>query len=123
MSIYFAFIVKKSFTMSDILTKLESVIDPELGLNIVEMGLIYDVTVHPKKPQEQKSKKPKENQTADIKMTFTTPACPMMNHMLDEIKAKLDEIPDADICVHVVFEPPWSTDRLSKNAKLKLGMI
>lgn len=99
----------------EILGKLGQVMDPELGINIVDLGLVYGVDVRKKergKPQK-----------AFIRMTFTTPACPMMNAMLGQVKAKLDEIPDADIELSIVFEPPWTPERLSRKAKIKLGII
>jgi metal-sulfur cluster biosynthetic enzyme len=99
----------------EILARLNEVTDPELGMGIVDLGLIYEVEVLPKtkgKPQE-----------ARIRMTFTTPACPMMNEIMEAVKAKLEEFPDADIEVSIVFEPLWTIDRLSKKAKIKLGLV
>ena len=98
-----------------ILGKLSQVMDPELGINIVDLGLIYGISVRKKavgKPQQ-----------AYVRMTFTTPACPMMGEILDQIKKKLDEIGDADIEVSITFEPPWTPGRLSEKAKIKLGLI
>ncbi|VVC02738.1 Iron-sulfur cluster assembly protein [Candidatus Bilamarchaeum dharawalense] len=99
----------------EILRKLGQVMDPELGMSIVDLGLIYDINV--------KKKKPGKLQEVFIKMTFTTPACPMINEMLDDVKLKLDEFKDADIEITVVFEPLWSPDRMSERAKIKLGMV
>jgi metal-sulfur cluster biosynthetic enzyme len=99
----------------EILARLMEVTDPELGLNIVDLGLIYDVDVRPREG--------KGLQKVFIKMTFTTPACPLMNDILDEIKAKLERFEDADIEVSVVFEPLWSAERLSERAKIKLGLL
>jgi metal-sulfur cluster biosynthetic enzyme len=99
----------------EILGKLSQVMDPELGINIVDLGLVYGIDIRKKakgKPQQ-----------AYIKMTFTTPACPMMNEMLGQIKEKLDEIPDTDIEVSIVFEPLWTPARLSEKAKVKLGIV
>jgi metal-sulfur cluster biosynthetic enzyme len=98
-----------------ILSKLSEVTDPELGMNIVDLGLIYDVDV--------RKKEGKTPQKAFIKMTFTTPACPMINEILNEIKIKLEEFKDADIEVMVVFDPLWSIERMSERAKIKLGLI
>ncbi len=101
-------------TKNQIVEKLSQVMDPELGVDIVELGLIYDIEVKKKagdKPQE-----------VSIKMTFTTPACPMINEILREVKEKLEEIEDADIELNIVFEPLWTPDRMSEKAKIKLGM-
>lgn len=99
----------------EILGKLSQVVDPELGINIVDLGLIYGIEI--------KKKEKGKNQQAYVKMTFTTPACPMMNEMISQIKEKLDEIPDTDIDVSITFEPLWSPDRLSEKAKIKLGIL
>lgn len=98
-----------------ILNTLTEVTDPELGTNIVDLGLIYDVDIKPKKK--------KELQKVFINMTFTTPACPMINEMLNEIKSKLDVFKDLDIELNVVFDPPWTIDRMSNKAKIKLGLV
>lgn len=98
-----------------ILNTLTEVTDPELGMSIVDLGLIYEVDVKPKKK--------KELQKIVINMTFTTPACPMINEMLNEIKNKLDVFKDLDIELNVVFDPPWTIDRMSNRAKIKLGLV
>ena len=94
---------------------LSKVMDPELGLNIVEMGLIYSIDI--KRKQKGKMQK------VFIKMTFTTPACPLMNEILEQIKSGLDAFKDLDIELNVVFDPPWSPERMSKKAKLRLGFL
>ncbi len=100
-------------TEKEVLKKLDEVMDPELGISIVQLGLIYKV--------EKKSKKDGKDQFY-IEMTFTTPACPLVNYMLDDMKAKLDEFRDADFDVKVVFDPPWTPERISKEARKKLGI-
>jgi metal-sulfur cluster biosynthetic enzyme len=102
-------------TKKDIMDKLAEVTDPELGMNIVDLGLVYDVDVR------AKSEEPL--QKVFIKMTFTTPACPMINEMLHEIQAKLDSLKDLDVELTVVFDPPWTPEMMSERAKIKLGMI
>ncbi|MDD5171702.1 MAG: metal-sulfur cluster assembly factor [Candidatus ainarchaeum sp.] len=102
-------------TKEQLLEALGQVEDPELGVNIVDLGLIYGIDV--------KKKKGKELQKIFIRMTFTTPACPLMNHILDQVKEKLDVFKDADIEITVTFDPLWSPDRLSEKARIKLGMI
>ena len=97
-------------TKKEILEKLEKVMDPELGINIVDLGLVYEIEVLGK-------------DNAFVKMTFTTPACPLLNMILEDVKSKLDELKDVDIEVKVVFDPPWTPDRMSEKAKIKLGML
>lgn len=102
-------------TKRQIMDSLSTVEDPELGMSIVDLGLIYAVKVE---------RKVKGNpQKINIKMTFTTPACPMMNDILDRMKMKLEQIKNADIDLQVVFEPLWTPERMSRKARIKLGMI
>lgn len=123
----------------EILSKLRQVIDPELGMNIVDIGLIYAVDIGPKpesadeqktepkngvkNESKEKSQVAKLNQKIMIKMTFTTPACPMINEMLQEIQSKLEELPDLDIEISVVFDPPWNPEMMTEKAKIGLGII
>ncbi len=102
-------------TKQEIMDKLGEVKDPEIGINIVEMGLIYEVKV-----EKKKAGKP---QKAYIKMTFTTPACPLINVMLSQVKEKLEEFKDLDVELSVVFEPLWNPEMMSDKAKTKLGII
>ncbi len=101
-------------TKEKILEKLSKVIDPELGMDIVELGLIYDIRVEKEGGKEK----------GYIKMTFTSPACPLINEMLHEIKERLEELgEDVDIEVNVVFDPIWTPEMMSEKAKMKLGLI
>ena len=102
-------------TKDEIMAKLSLVEDPELGMNIVDLGLIYEVEVL--------SKKENEPQKVSIKMTFTTPACPMINEMLHSIEGTLNELPELDIEINVVFEPLWNPEMMSERAKIKMGLI
>lgn len=100
-------------TKKDILDKLGEVIDPELGISIVDLGLVYKVELS----------KEDNRQKANVEMTFTTPACPMINYLLADVETKLNELKDIDIEVRVVFSPPWTPEKMSKEAKMQLGMI
>lgn len=102
-------------TKRQLMEALARVEDPELGINIVDLGLIYGVEARPKRAGEL--------QKVFIRMTFTTPACPLMNQMLDEAKRQLGGFKDADIEITVTFDPLWSPDRMSKKAKIRLGML
>lgn len=102
-------------TKKEIMDKLSSVRDPEIGINIVDMGLIYEVDL--------KKKEKGKTQKAYIKMTFTTPACPLINVILNQIKEKLEELKDLDVEISVVFDPLWNPDMMSEKAKMKLGII
>ncbi|MFP3950273.1 MAG: metal-sulfur cluster assembly factor [Candidatus Micrarchaeia archaeon] len=92
-----------------VLEKLKEVMDPELGISIVDLGLIYGVEV--------------EGSRATVKMTFTTPACPMLRHLASGVKAaaeKADGIKEAE--VELVWNPPWSPERISEKGKKQLGL-
>ena len=99
-----------------IMERLNQVIDPELGMGIVDLGLIYDVDIKDKEKTD-------EQQKVLIKMTFTTPACPMINDILNEIQGKLNELENLDIELSIVFEPLWNPSMMTERAKIKLGMI
>jgi len=87
---------------------LRQVIDPEVGANIVDMGLIYEVAVGADNIQ--------------IKMTMTSPACPMGEMILDDVRAVLaDELPDWQAEVALVWEPPWNPSMMSERTRQNFG--
>jgi len=91
-----------------VIKKLEEVLDPELNISIVDLGLIYDVKI-------------KDN-AVKIKMTLTTIGCPLFSLIENEIKEKLTTIKGVEnVNVELVFDPPWTTERLSQKAKIILG--
>jgi len=95
-------------TKFDILKQLKKVIDPELGINIVDLGLIYDVVV-------------KEN-NVKIKMTLTSMGCPMSAYFLDSVSDAVKKVKGVKkVKVDLVFEPVWTPDRMNKKVKEKLG--
>lgn len=87
-----------------VLELLKSIIDPEIGLNIVDLGLIYDVKI--------------DENTIEITMTLTTPGCPMHNSITDWVKRVLKmNYPNKEVKVNLVWEPRWTHERMSKEAK------
>ncbi|MFN3746587.1 MAG: metal-sulfur cluster assembly factor [Hyphomicrobiaceae bacterium] len=94
----------------DILTALKAVIDPELGINIVDLGLVYQAT--------------RSESGIHIALTMTTPACPLGEMMSEEIKRVLRErFPDArDTRVDLVWDPPWSPELMTEESRRQLGM-
>jgi len=100
---------------ADILRALKEVHDPELGINIVDLGLVYGCTLAPL---------PDGGNRIDVKFTLTAPGCGMGDVLREDIKGKLLSIPDIkDADVQVVFDPPWSLQMMSEAAKLQLGMM
>ena len=90
---------------------LKTIFDPEIPVDIYELGLIYDVFVN-------------EAYEVKILMTLTTPNCPVAETLPLEVEEKvksLDEVKDAE--VEITFDPPWSQDLMSDEAKLELGMV
>jgi FeS assembly SUF system protein len=93
-----------------ILDALRTVFDPEIPVNIVELGLIYDVFVDP-------------GGVAGIRMTLTAPGCPVAQSLPVEVAQKAKAVAGvSDARVDVVWDPPWTKDRMSDAAKLQLGM-
>ena len=77
----------------EIIEILKSVIDPEIGVDVWTLGLIYDFDI--------------KNDIVKITLTFTSPMCPFGPHMVDEIKSKIKDKGAKDVIVEVTFDPPW----------------
>lgn len=89
---------------------LRTVFDPEIPVNIYELGLIYDIIVD-------------KDAHAGIRMTLTAPACPAAQSLPVEVRDKVSAVPGvASARVEIVWEPPWTKDRMSEAAKLQLGL-
>lgn len=89
---------------------LENVIDPELGVDIVNLGLVYDAELS-------------EEGTAIVTMTLTSMGCPMGPQIVANIKQELVELPEVkDVDVNIVWNPPWSRENMSRYAKMALGV-
>ncbi|MCX6768276.1 MAG: metal-sulfur cluster assembly factor [Candidatus Micrarchaeota archaeon] len=96
-------------TQKQVLSKLKEVLDPEIGINIVDLGLIYEVKV--------------DKAQVNIKMTFTTPACPLLGYIVNNVQSKVRELKGvSDVHVQFVWEPRWTPERMSKEAKKQLGL-
>ena len=96
-------------TKDIVMNKLRTVMDPELHINIVDLGLIYDVVI-------------KGNEIKVI-MTLTTPGCPLAPVIDKLIKKALSELKADSVTIELVWEPAWSVRRMSDEGKLQLGMI
>lgn len=90
-------------------TALAGVVDPELALNIVDLGLVYGVTI--------------DDDRVHVRLTMTTPACPVAEVIIGDVEMALDRVvPTAlTIAVEQVWEPPWTPDRLSASARRFYG--
>jgi metal-sulfur cluster biosynthetic enzyme len=95
----------------EIMDQLSTVIDPEIGIDIVNLGLVYGVEV------DLKQKK------AVVKMTMTTPACPLMGVILMDVENALEKVESVEkVTVELVWDPPWTQERMSEKAKRMLGV-
>ena len=89
---------------------LKHIYDPEVGINIVDMGLIYSLDL--------------EDNKVGIYMTLTSPACPAGPQILSQVDSKLRELEGVEeVDINVVWSPPWSPDMLSEEAKDQLGIF
>jgi FeS assembly SUF system protein len=103
---------EKSAALAPLVVKaLSTVFDPEIPVNIYELGLIYAVIVD-------------ASGAVGIRMTLTAPACPAAQYLPAQVKEKVAAVPGVtEAKVDVVWEPPWDRDRMSEAAKLQLGMF
>jgi probable FeS assembly SUF system protein SufT len=93
--------------------KLRTVYDPEIPVNVVDLGLIYACQIAPVP----------EGNKIDIKMTMTAPGCGMADVLKSDIQRKISDLPTVkELNVEVVFEPPWNPSRMSEAARLQLGL-
>lgn len=89
---------------------LKTVYDPEIPVNIYDLGLIYKIEVN-------------EDATVDIDMTFTAPSCPAADFILEDVRQKVDTIEGVKSAnVNLVFEPAWDQSMLSEEAQLEMGI-
>jgi len=90
---------------------LRTVHDPEIPVNIMELGLVYEIKIE-------------EGGKVKITMTLTAPACPVAGEIIMEVESKVKAIEGiTDVHVHLTFDPPWTRDMMTEEAKLELGFL
>jgi len=95
----------------EVIDAISSCYDPEIPVNIWELGLIYDLDV-------------RDEGRIGVQMTLTSPSCPVAESLPAEVERKIREVPGVrDVDFALVWEPPWSPERMSEAAKLTLGML
>lgn len=95
----------------DIVDVLKNIYDPEIPVNIYDLGLIYEIDYTP-------------DGEAHIRMTLTAPNCPMADVLVEEIHTQVAKVRGVkDVVVEIVFEPPWDKDMMSEEALMELGML
>ena len=103
-----------TLTEDEVLTALKDCYDPEIPVNIVDLGLIYNVRIQPA---------PEEKQDVAIDMTLTAPGCPAHSMISEQVKSRLERIEAVrNAQVNVVWEPQWTPERLSPAARKQLGI-
>lgn len=104
-------------TQEEVLTALKDCYDPEIPVNIVDLGLIYEIRLEP--PSDLS---PAEQQV-EVIMTMTSPGCPAHVQIGDQVKDRIQKMPGVkDVKVEIVWMPPWGPERLSATAKKQLGI-
>ena len=94
-----------------ILKVLKEIYDPEIPVNIYDLGLIYEIDVD-------------DYLNVDVKMTLTAPNCPVADSILNEVRGKIAQIDEAGkVRVDLVFDPPWDQSKMSEEAMLELGYL
>lgn len=97
-------------SQDQVIDKLKECIDPELGVNIIDLGLVYGVNI--------------EGPQVSVLMTLTTPGCPLDSYFVQDITAKLKTIKGiVDVSIELTFEPPWSPAKISQESKDLLGLV
>ena len=93
-----------------VINEIKKIYDPEIPVNIYELGLIYNIEVD-------------EKNIVDVKMTLTSPNCPVAESLPNDVKDNIKKIKDvSDVNVNVVWEPPWTKEMMSEAAKLELNV-
>ena len=102
--------MSQAVTQEDVIEVLKTVYDPEIPVNVVDLGLIYDVQVH-------------DNNDVHVQMTLTAPGCGMGPHIAQQAEWAIQDIDGVEgVEVEMVFDPPWSPDLISEVARMQLGI-
>lgn len=95
----------------EIIKALKQVYDPEIPVNVYDLGLIYKLDID-------------ENKNCEITMTLTAPNCPIADQIIDQVRDSVQEIQEIEkVIVNLVFDPPWGMEMMSDEAKLELGYL
>ncbi len=101
----------KEETKKEVVEILKTIYDPEIPVNIYDLGLIYEIDFY-------------EKDEVKIVMTLTAPNCPMADEIVDEVNEKVKTLPTInDVTVVLTFEPEWNKEKMSEEAKLELGFL
>ena len=96
---------------AEVIKALKEVYDPEIPVNVYDLGLIYNLNID-------------DDKNVEITMTLTAPNCPIADQIVDYIRQRLEQIEDVNkVVINLVFDPPWNMDMMSDEAKLQLGYL
>lgn len=105
------YIMEKIELEEKIVEMIKTVYDPEIPVNVYDLGLIYRIEL-------------KEDNSVDIDMTLTAPNCPAADFMMEDVRMKVESIEGiTSVNLNLVFEPEWSQDLMTEEAKLELGLL
>jgi len=108
-----------TITEQDVLSALRSCYDPEIPVNIVDLGLIYKIDFAPAPANDPGDPK----QDVNVEMTLTAQGCPEHVNISAQVKSRVEQLPGVSNCtVNVVWTPPWTPERLSPDARKQLGI-
>lgn len=97
---------------AEVMDALHECYDPEIPVNIVDLGLVYNVGID------------NENSIVNVLMTLTSMGCPMAGDVIAEVEMRVSQVENVKACkVEMTFSPPWSTERMTEDAKWELGMV
>lgn len=103
--------ISKEDLEQQVIEVIRTVYDPELPVNVYDLGLIYNVTIH-------------DDRTVNVLMTLTTPNCPAAGFLPQQVEHRVQSIPDVvDARVEMTFDPPFTMEMMSDEAKLELGLM
>ena len=106
-----------AITQEEVLSALKECYDPEIPVNIVDMGLIYEIKIKPVEPPAA------EGEDIEVEMTLTAPGCPSSGYISDQVKQRLLRMPGVNnAAVNIVWYPQWTPERLSADARKQLGI-
>ncbi len=98
-----------SVARDDIINEIKKVYDPEIPVNIWDLGLIYDIIIN--------------KDSIVVEMTFTSPTCPMMEDILEQVKTNIETVSDGTpVKINLVWEPAWDISRMSESARIELDL-
>jgi FeS assembly SUF system protein len=96
---------------TEVVNVLKNTYDPEIPVNVYDLGLIYKIDVD-------------DNNQVEVTMTLTAPNCPVADDLLIEIKEKIEELPSVtSVAINLTFDPPWDKNMMSEAALLELGLL